>query len=214
MKIAVIGATGFVGPHIVQEALSRGHQVTAIARNTSKVTPAEHLDIQAGDIADTAWLSAVLREQDAVVSAFNPGWGEADLYEKTTAGRHLIMQAVKSSGVKRLLVVGGAGSLQVAPGVELVDTAEFPAAIKPGALAVRDWRNDLQQHEQGLQWTYLSPAAFLVEGERTGHFRVGGVDLLMAGEQPASVSVADLAVAIVDELEQSQHIHQQFTVGY
>jgi len=214
MKITIIGATGFVGPDVVKEALARGHQVTAISRSGKNLPSDPQLTVVTGDIHDSAWLSGVLKGQDAVISAYNPGWAESDLFEKFTRGSQQILQAVKSSGVKRILVVGGAGSLEVAPGVELVDTEAFPANIKPGALGARALRNQLQAEEQALEWTYLSPAAFLEPGPRTGQFRLGTTSLLMDGDKPASVSVADLAVAILDEIEHPQHIRQQFTVAY
>jgi len=213
MKITVIGATGFVGPQVVKEALERGHQVTAISRSANTLPAATNLTLASGDIHDSDWLSGVLKGQDAVISAFNPGWSESELFDKFLRGSQQILKAVKNSGVKRLLVVGGAGSLEVSPGVELVDTDGFPADIKPGALGARALRNHLQANEQALDWTYLSPAAFLEPGERTGQFRVGKTTLLMNGDSPASISVGDLAVAIVDEIEHPQHIRQQFTVA-
>ncbi|CAH0134463.1 hypothetical protein SRABI13_00124 [Erwinia aphidicola] len=214
MKITIIGASGFVGPDIVKEALARGHQVVAVSRSGKNLPVDSHLTQALGDIYDSEWLSGVLNGQDAVISAYNPGWAESDLFEKFTRGSNQILTAVKSSGVQRLLVVGGAGSLEVAPGVELVDTEAFPANIKPGALGARALRNQLQAEEGQLEWTYLSPAAFLEPGPRTAQFRVGNTSLLMNGDKPASISVADLSVAILDEIEKPQHIRQQFTVAY
>ncbi|MBH2957834.1 NAD(P)-dependent oxidoreductase [Serratia marcescens] len=213
MKIAIIGATGFVGRRVVDEALARGIQVTAIARQKKELPEHANLTVALGDVADTAWLAGQLRGQDAVISAYNPGWGEDNLYEKTTRGAQQILTAVEQAGVKRLLVVGGAGSLEVAPGVELVDTPQFPDNIRPGAQAVRDLRNTLR-NESALDWTYLSPAALLEPGKRTGQFRLGTTQLLMNGEAPASISVEDLAVAIVDEIEKPQFIRAQFTAAY
>ncbi|MBN5367072.1 NAD(P)-dependent oxidoreductase [Serratia marcescens] len=213
MKVAIIGATGFVGRRVVDEALARGIQVTAIARQKKELPEHANLTVALGDVADTAWLAGQLRGQDAVISAYNPGWGEDNLYEKTTRGAQQILTAVEQAGVKRLLVVGGAGSLEVAPGVELVDTPQFPDNIRPGAQAVRDLRNTLR-NESALDWTYLSPAALLEPGKRTGQFRLGTTQLLMSGEAPASISVEDLAVAIVDEIEKPQFIRAQFTAAY
>ncbi|OKB65752.1 3-beta hydroxysteroid dehydrogenase [Serratia marcescens] len=213
MKVAIIGATGFVGRRVVDEALARGIQVTAIARQKKELPEHANLTVALGDVADTAWLAGQLRGQDAVISAYNPGWGEDNLYEKTTRGAQQILTAVEQAGVKRLLVVGGAGSLEVAPGVELVDTPQFPENIRPGAQAVRDLRNTLRG-ESALDWTYLSPAALLEPGKRTGQFRLGTTQLLMNGEAPASISVEDLAVAIVDEIEKPQFIRAQFTAAY
>ncbi|WP_312425490.1 NAD(P)-dependent oxidoreductase [Serratia sp. (in: enterobacteria)] len=213
MKVAIIGATGFVGRRVVDEAQARGIQVTAIARQKKELPEHANLTVALGDVADTAWLAGQLRGQDAVISAYNPGWGEDNLYEKTTRGAQQILTAVEQAGVKRLLVVGGAGSLEVAPGVELVDTPQFPENIRPGAQAVRDLRNKLR-NESALDWTYLSPAALLAPGKRTGQFRLGTTQLLMNGEAPASISVEDLAVAIVDEIEKPQFIRAQFTAAY
>lgn len=213
MKVAIIGATGFVGRRVVDEALARGIQVTAIARQNKELPEHANLTVALGDVADTAWLAGQLRGQDAVISTYNPGWGEDNLYEKTARGAQQILTAVEQAGVKRLLVVGGAGSLEVAPGVELVDTPQFPENIRPGAQAVRDLRNKLR-NESALDWTYLSPAALLEPGKRTGQFRLGTTQLLMNGEAPASISVEDLAVAIVDEIEKPQFIRAQFTAAY
>ncbi|MFT2788696.1 NAD(P)-dependent oxidoreductase [Serratia sp. T13T92] len=213
MKIAIIGATGFVGRRVVDEALARGLQVTAIARQKKDLPDNANLTIALGDVADGPWLAQQLAGHDVVISAYNPGWAEADLYEKTAKGAQQILAAVKQSAVKRLLYVGGAGSLEVAPGVELVDTPQFPENIRPGAQAVRDLRNALKKETQ-LDWTYLSPAALLEPGKRTGQFRLGTTQLLMKGDAPANISVEDLAVAIIDEVEKPQFIKAQFTAAY
>jgi len=213
MKVAIIGATGFVGRRVLDEALARGLQVTAIARQQKDLPENANLSIALGDVADTEWLAKQLAGQDAVISAYNPGWAEDNLYEKTSRGAQQILDAVKKAGVKRLLVVGGAGSLEVAPGVELVDTPEFPENIRPGAQAVRDLRNKLR-NETSLDWTYLSPAALLEPGKRTGQFRLGTTKLLMNGQAPAGISVEDLSVAIIDEIEKPQFIKAQFTAAY
>ncbi|CNE91081.1 NAD(P)-dependent oxidoreductase [Yersinia nurmii] len=213
MKLAIIGATGFVGRKVIDEALARGHQVTAIARQPKDLPKADNLTIALGDIADTEWLAQQLSGQDAVISAYNPGWAEENQFEKFTAGSQKILDAQQKAGVKRLLVVGGAGSLEVAPGVELVDTPAFPEAYKQGALGARALRNKLRA-ENTLDWTYLSPAALLEPGKRTGQFRLGTTSLLMNGAAPASISVEDLAVAILDEIENPQFIKAQFTAAY
>ncbi|CAM3413532.1 MULTISPECIES: NAD(P)-dependent oxidoreductase [Yersinia] len=213
MKLAIIGATGFVGRKVIDEALARGHQVTAIARQPKDLPKTDNLTIALGDIADTDWLAQQLSGQDAVISAYNPGWTEENQFEKFTAGSQKILDAQQKAGVKRLLVVGGAGSLEVAPGVELVDTPDFPDAYKQGALGARALRNKLRA-ENTLDWTYLSPAALLEPGKRTGQFRLGTTSLLMNGAAPASISVEDLAVAILDEIENPQFIKAQFTAAY
>jgi hypothetical protein len=213
MKLALIGATGYVGAALLEEALSRGHQVTALVRNPQKLPQHPLLTAVQADVHDVATLSNQLRGHDAVLSAFNPGWGSADIREQYIAGSRAIVAATKAAGVARLLVVGGAGSLYVAPGLQLIDTPNFPAEYKEGAEGARQLLNQLRE-EQQLQWTFLCPAALLQPGPRTGHFRLGGEQLLMNGDAPGQISVADLAVALLDETEQPQYIRQRFTVAY
>ena len=216
MKIALIGATGFVGAPLVAELLQRGHQVTALARNPSKLAAHAKLTARTLDVNDPDAVAAAVKGHDAVISAFNPGWDAPGLYELFTRGHDAIVAGVEQSGVKRLLVVGGAASLFVAPGVQLFDTPEFPshvpANVIPGARAARDALTRLRGNTT-LDWTFLSPPALLAPGERTGKYRVGGEQLLMAGAAPAGISVADLAVAIADEIETPKHIRARFTVA-
>jgi len=216
MKIALIGATGFVGTPLVAELLQRGHHVTALARNPAKLGAQTNLTPKALDVNDADAVAAAVKDHDAVVSAFNPGWDAPELYAKFMQGNDAIVAGVEQSRVKRLLVVGGAGSLFVAPGVQMVDTPEFashvPPNVIPGAKAARDALTALRGNT-ALEWTFLSPPALLAPGERSGHYRVGGELLLMAGEAPAGISVADLAVAIVDEIETPRHVRARFTVA-
>jgi len=216
MKIALIGATGFVGKAVLEELLQRDHHVTALLRDPAKLAPQPGLSNVQADAFDAAAVAATVRGHDAVVSAFNPGWNEPGLYDKFLRGSSAIERGVEASGVKRLLVVGGAGSLFVAPGVQLVDTPEFaqhvPANIVPGAQAARDALTALRTNNV-LDWTFLSPPALLAAGERSGTYRVGSEALLMTGDKPAGISVADLAVAIVDEIEQPRHVRARFTVA-
>lgn len=216
MKIALIGATGYVGKVILDELLQRDHHVTALMRDPSKLSPQAGLRIKVADAFDADSITAAVHGHDAVVSAFNPGWNETELYDKFLRGSTAIEHGVEASGVKRLLVIGGAGSLFVAPGVQLVDTPEFPsfvpANVIPGARAARDALAKLRQNV-ALDWTFLSPPALLAPGERTGTYRVGGEELLMSGDHPAGISIADLAVAVVDEVEFPQHVRARFTVA-
>lgn len=216
MKIALIGATGFVGTAVLAELLNRDHQVTALSRDAAKLAPRGGQVARSVDACDPEAVASAVRGHHAVVSAFNPGWNEPELYALFMKGAAAIERGVEAAGVERLLVVGGAGSLYVAPDVQLVDTPEFarhvPANIVPGARAARDTLTALQRNTT-LNWTFISPPAFLVPGERTGRYRVGGDQLLMAGEQPAGITVADLAVAIVDEIERPQHVRARFTVA-
>ncbi len=213
MKIALIGATGYVGAPLLQEALNRGHQVTALVRHPQKLTAHPQLTAVQADVHDSVALAEQLRGHDVVISAFNPDWGIADIREQFIAGSRAIIAASKLAGVKRLLVVGGAGSLYVAPGVQLIDTPDFPAEYKEGAEGARQ-ALEILRGEQELEWTFLSPAALLVPGPRTGKFRLGQDELLMNGDEPGSISVADLAVALIDEAEQPQHVRQRFTLAY
>jgi len=216
MKIAVMGATGFVGSALVPELLQRGHAVTALARDPSRLEAQPGLTLRALDVADVDAVAAAVRGADAVVSAFNPGWDDPELYARFVQGSQAIVDGVAQAGVARLLVVGGAGSLFVAPGVQLVDTPGFaahvPPNVVPGARAARDALTALRANTT-LDWTFLSPPALLAPGDRSGRYRVGGEDLLMAGEQPAGISVADLAVAIADEIETPRHRRARFTVA-
>lgn len=213
MKLALIGATGFVGSAVLTEALSRGHMVTAMVKNVAKVPAAPGLTARASNAMDAADVAAGVVGHDAVISAFNPGWGDPALYDNFIAGSKAITAGVKQADVKRLLVVGGAGSLFVAPGVQLVDTPEFPEAWKQGALAARDALK-LLQTETALEWSFLSPPAHLHPGERSGQFRLGKDDLMMDGAAPAGITVSDLAMAIIDEIENPQHLQSRFAVAH
>jgi len=213
MNIALIGATGFVGAPVLSELLSRGHRVTVLARTPAKLAPHAGLTVLAADALDADQVAKAVTGHDAVISAYNPGWSEPKIYDLFLQGSQAILEGVKQSGVKRLLVVGGAGSLQVAPGVQLVDTPEFPAAYKQGALAARELLNRIKG-ESTLDWSFVSPPIGLAPGARTGQYRLGTDDLLPGqGEQPAGISVPDLAVAIVDEIEQPRHVQRRFTVA-
>lgn len=216
MKIALIGATGFVGAAVLQELLSRGHAVDALVRSPEKLAPRAGLTPVRFDVRDAAAVAAAVRGVDAVISAYNPGWNAPQLYEEFLRGHNAIVDGVKRAGLHRLLVVGGAGSLYVAPGVQFVDTPAFldhvPPNIVPGARAARDALTTLR-NETALDWSLISPPAALAPGERSGRYRVGGDDLLFAGDVPAGISVADLAVAIVDEIERPRHVRRRFTVA-
>jgi uncharacterized protein len=213
MKIALIGATGFVGSAILKEALDRGHEVMAIVRNPDTLTPHEKLRPMKGDVYNEAEIFRLVAGSDAVISAFNPGWSNPDIYSQQVKGARSIINGVKNSGVKRLLFVGGAGSLEVTPGVQSVDMPGFPAEYKQGALATRDTLTMLRK-ETGLEWSFLSPSADLFPGQRTGKFRLGADQLLTNAQGESRISVEDYAMAMIDEVEKPQHIRRRFTVGY
>lgn len=214
MKIALIGATGFVGSAVLAELLQRDHQVTVLARHPGKLAPAPGLTVVQADAQNAAEVAQAVRGHEAVVSAYNPGWAVPDLHDQFLRGARAIVSGVKTAGVKRLLVVGGAGSLFVAPGLQLVDTPAFPAEWKQGALAARQALTELQT-ESSLDWSFVSPPILLEPGERTGHYRLGSNEPLQdSAGGPGRISTTDLAVAIVDELEKGRHLRQRFTVAH
>jgi len=217
MKIALIGASGFVGTAILKEALDRGHQVKAIVRNPDNITlQHENLTIEKADILVTAQVTEAVKGSDAVVSAYNPGWSNPDIYAEFLRGSQSIQAGIKAAGVKRYIIIGGAGSLEVAPGIQAVDTADFPAAIKPGASAARDYLNIIKE-EKELDWTFFSPAFEMHQGTsgiRKGTYRTGLDNPVFNEENRSILSVEDLAVVIVDELEQQKHSRQRFTAAY
>lgn len=216
MKIAVIGATGYVGRAVVAELAARGHQVVALARQVAQVAAAENVSAVAADIHSADFVQQ-LQGVDGVVSAFNAGWSNPNIGADYTRGAAAIVAAAKAAQVPYLLVVGGAGSLYVAPDLQVIDTPDFPREIYDGANAARHLLADLKQRDD-VNWAFVSPPARLgADGgfseERTGTYRLGKDDLLMDGELPAGISVADLAVAIADDVEQRAHLHQRFTVA-
>jgi putative NADH-flavin reductase len=212
MKVAIIGATGFVGSELVTEAASRGYEVTAIVRNTEKVAKAAGVTAVAADVFNIDALAAVLSGHDAVINAFNPGWTNPNIYDDSIKGSENIQKAVKKSGVKRFITVGGAGSLYI-DGNQLVDSPQFPAEWKAGATAARDYLTTLRKEEE-LDWTFVSPAINLHPGERRGTFRLGTENPVFNAEGKNDISTADLAVAIFNELENNQFIKARFTLGY
>ncbi len=212
MNIALIGASGFIGSALRTEALTRGHKVTALVTNPAKLAAAPGLTVVKADVNDTAALATQLKGFDAVLSAFS-GHAQANTFDYYLAGFKSIVAAVKQADVPRLLVVGGAGSLYVAPGVQALDTPQFPTEYKPTAEGARQALN-LLQAEPTLNWSMLSPSAVIVPGERTGKFRLGQDQLLADAQGNSQISVEDYAVALIDELEKPAHARQRFTVGY
>jgi hypothetical protein len=213
MRIAIIGASGQIGTFIRDEALARGHQVTAIVRHPDRIAVQNlHLTVVKADILKDK-VEELVKGHDAVISAYNPGWNNPDIYNEQIEGYRRIISGVKKSGTKRLLVVGGAGTLEVAPGVQLLDTVSFPEQVKKGVLATRETLYMLRK-EKELEWTFLSPPSSIVPGERTGHYRVGKDQVLKNKEGESKISTQDYAVAMLDELENPQHIRERFTVAY
>ena len=215
MKIAIIGATGFVGAYIVKEAISRGHQVLAMTRSPQKITPSPHLTARDIDINDSESLAAAIKGYDVVVHAFAAPRSDSidERIAKQTNGTQSIIKAVKQVGVKRLAAVGGAGTAEIAPGVALMNSYLFPPEYEGGARSTAVIK-DLLQQEDALDWVFISPPNFLEDGERTGQYRTGTDNLVIEMTTGRSyMSVADYAVAMLDEIEQPRHHRQRFTVG-
>ncbi|AIG05313.1 NAD dependent epimerase/dehydratase family protein [Pseudomonas fluorescens] len=202
-KIAIIGATGRAGSQLLEEALRRGHTVTAIARNTGAIAARPGLTVKQLDALDAAALQQAISGSDVVISAAH----------FTTLPAGAVIGPVKLAGVKRLLVVGGAGSLLLPGGGRVIDSEGFPAEYKTEASAGAAFLDTLRQEKQ-LDWTFLSPSAEFVETERTGAFRLGQDDLLVSSEGRSWISFADYAIALIDEVETPKHSRQRFTVGY
>ncbi|MES2339193.1 MAG: NAD(P)-dependent oxidoreductase [Pseudomonadota bacterium] len=201
-NVALIGASGNAGAHILKELPDRGHSVTAIARNPERIAGLPGVTTVRGDVADPAHLSGLLVGHDVVISSVH----------FSASDPVALIAAVRDSGVPRYLVVGGAGSLEVAPGVRLLDSPDFPDAYRPEATKGAEYL-DLLRAESGLNWTFLSPSAMFFAGERTGDFRLGK-DALLSDDQGSRISFADYAIAMVDEIEHPAHERQRFTVGY
>lgn len=201
-RIALIGASGNVGSRLLQELVSRGHQVTAIGRDPTRISPSPYVSAVRGDINDIGGLAAILKGHDAVISSVR--FSESD--------PAALIDAVRRAGVKRYLVVGGAGSLYVAPGRRLLDQPDFPAQYKEEASRGAAFLDALKLVTD-LDWTFLSPSALFVPGERTGKFRLGG-DELLVGPQGSTISHEDYAIAMVDEIESPKHVRARFTAGY
>ena len=203
MKLALIGATGNVGRRITAEAVRRGHQVTAVARNVDGVEAGDAVTPKAGDLDDEQAIAGLLRGHDAAILSVR--FQDLDV-EK-------LLRAAKASGVPRLLVVGGAASLEVKPGLALIDTPDFPDFIKVEASPARAALERLRR-EAEVDWTFLSPSVFFGPGERTGRFRLGKDELLTDAEGKSHISYEDYAVALLDEIEEPRHRRSRFTVGY
>jgi len=203
MKIAIIGVTGRVGSRIAAEALRRGHQVAGVVHSTRTANAPAGVSIVQGDANQPDALAPLLRGHDAVISAVR--------FQDLKAAP--LLQTVRLAGVKRLLVVGGAASLETAPGKILLDSPDFPDAYKSEAVPGKQFLDDLRG-EKEVDWTFLSPAAQFEPGERTGKFRTGADQLLADTDGKSHISMEDYAIAMVDELEHPRHIRQRFTVGY
>lgn len=214
-NVVLIGASGFVGTAILNELLTRGHKVTAIVRNPQKIsTTHPNLTVIKADVSDTNALVDACKGKDAVISAYNPGWTNPNIYDEILRNYPLILNAVKQSGVERLLCVGGAGTLFCAPGLRVVDSGVIPDAIMGGVKSLGEFYLNTLIHEKDIDWVFFSPAGTLEPGKRTGVFRLGKDDLIVDENGNSHISVEDYAVAMVDELETPKHHYERFTIGY
>lgn len=216
--IILIGASGFVGSAILEEALNRGHKVTALVRNPEKIqVKNENLTVLAVDATDVEALSKVVAGKDAVISAYNPGWGNPRLYEEILENYPKIIEGVKKAGVQRLLVVGGAGVLYVQPGMRLMDSGTLPAELMPAVRGEGELFLNVLSKENDIDWAYFAPPANLGnmgKGIRTGKYRLGTDTLLVDEKGDSFISVEDYAVAMIDELEQEAYHKALFTAAY
>ena len=214
-NVVLIGASGFVGSAILNELLTKGHKVTAIVRNPQKINVENpNLAVIKADVSDTNTLINACKGKDAVISAYNPGWTNPHIYEETLRNYPLILDAVKQSGVKRLLCVGGAGTLFCAPGLRVVDSGVIPEAIMGGVKSLGEFYLNTLMNEKDIDWIFFSPAGTLEPGQRTGKFRLGKDDLIVDENGNSHISVEDYAVAMIDELEKPVHHRERFTIGY
>lgn len=217
-NVVLIGASGFVGSAILNEALNRGHKVTAVVRNPEKITVSTpNLAVIKADATDPEVLAGLAKGKDAVISAYNPGWGNPRQYEETLENYPKIVEGAKRSGVKRLLVVGGAGTLFVKPGLRLVDTGVLPEAWLPGVKSLGEFYLNTLVGEKEIDWVFFSPAGNLGNmgpGVRAGKYRLGKDDMLFDEKGESFISVEDYAVAMIDELEQESHHRERFTAAY
>ncbi|HTX17941.1 MAG TPA: NAD(P)-dependent oxidoreductase [Bacteroidota bacterium] len=214
MNILVYSAAGNIGTRILQEALTRGHKVTAAVRHPEKITLKHpNLTVQRGDILDERSIAALSKGHDAVISAYGPAHDDPNGPATYTKAAQALINGLKKAGVKRLVTIGGAGSLYVAPGTQLVDTPEFPSAWRPGALGLRD-ALEVFKKEKELEWTFFSPAVMIEPGKRTGKYRLGKDEPVYDSKGESKISTEDYAAAMLDEVEKPRHIRQRFTVGY
>jgi uncharacterized protein len=214
-KIALIGASGYIGSRILKEALDRGHKVTGIVRHPEKITLSHpNLRAEKGDVSLPETIPALCKGVDVVICAYNPGWTNPDIATETTRVYRVIIDGVKKTGTGRLLVVGGAGSLFVSPGVRLMDSGRIPESYLPAVKALGDVYLEMLSAEKNIDWAFFSPSENIVPGKRTGNFRLGKDDMITGPDGKSIISVEDYAVAMIDEVEIPLHHWERFTAGY
>jgi putative NADH-flavin reductase len=214
-EIVLIGASGFVGSAILKEALDRGFKVLAVVRHPEKIkTVHKDLIVKQSDVSSADTVAEVCKGADSVISAYNPGWKNPDIAKETTLVYRAILEGVRKSGVKRFLIVGGAGSLFISPGKRIMDSGLIPESYLPAVRALADvYLIDLTA-EKSIDWVFFSPAGTLEPGLRTGKFRLGKDDMIVNEKEESKISVQDYAVAMIDEVEKPAHHRERFTIGY
>lgn len=213
MKLVLFGATGHIGHAILEEALARGYDVTAIVRDTSRLkSDHDRLHVAEGTVEESSLWLAYAKHADAVIASLSPRRnGNSDTLPNAA---QTLLETLNGTNLKRLLWVGGAGSLEVAPGVKVIDDPQFPEAWKPEAQAQARALDVFRASKADVDWTYISPAALIEDGKRTGRYRVGGEQLLVDGQGVSRITVTDYAIALLDRLEQNDALRQRITVAY
>ena len=214
-NVLLIGATGFVGSAVLNELASRGHKVIAVVRNIEKLAKNDLVNAVKEDVANVDAIAKLAEGKDAIISAYNPGWTNPDIETLITENYPKILEAAKKSGVERLLIVGGAGTLFCAPGLRVVDSGAIPEEIMGGVRPLGDFYLNTLMNENDIDWVFFSPAGvFDQEGKKTGNYRLGKDDLIVDAEGNSHISVQDYADAMVNELEKPAHHKERFTIGY
>ena len=214
-KVVLTGASGFVGSDILNEVLNRGFEVTAVVRHPAKIKiQNENLKVVKVDVSSLNEVAEVCKGADAVISAFNPGWSNPNIYDETIKVYLTIVNGIKKAGINRSLMVGGAGSLFIAPGLRLMDSGEVPENILPGVKALGEFYLNFLKKEKKVDWVFFSPAADMRPGVRTGRYRLGKDDMIIDIVGNSHISVEDYAAAMIDELEHPKHHQERFTIVY
>ncbi len=214
-KILLIGASGFVGSAILKEALYRDYKVTVVVRNPEKITlKSENLSVMKADVSSTETVAEICKGFNTVISAYNPGWTNPNIYDDTLAVYPAILKGAIQAGVRRLLCVGGAGTLFCAPDLRVVDSGVISEDYLPGVKSLGKFYLDILCNEKEIDWVFFSPAGNIAPGERTGTFRLGKDDLIVDKEGNSNISVEDYALAMIDEVEKEAHHQERFTIGY
>ena len=214
-NVLLIGATGFVGSSVLNELVSRGHKLTTVVRNIEKLAKSDLVNAVKEDVANVDAIAKLAEGKDAIISAYNPGWTNPDIATLITENYLKILEAAKKSGVERLLIVGGAGTLFCAPGLRVVDSGAIPEEIMGGVRPLGDFYLNTLMNENDIDWVFFSPAGvFDQEGKKTGNYRLGKDDLIVDAEGNSHISVQDYADAMVNELEKPAHHKERFTIGY